>query len=631
MLDTRLTGNPLGNNSTLGLTVTGVDSVPADATAVVLNVTATAPSAGSYITVYPAGESTPTASNLNFSAGETVANLTMVPIGASGQVAIYNQVGTVQVIVDLEGYFEPAPMGSTAGSYVALTPARITDTRPGSGEPNSGIPLTPGGSLNVQVDDEGGVPSAGVEAVALNVTVTNTSQYSYLTAYPTRAVLPLSSNVNWWPGDTVANRVIAPVGADGQVSFYNSQGDADLVVDVVGYFTDGTSTPSSASFFYPISPARALDTRSDAGTLEPNSYLPEQFAGVDGISPTADAVVATLTSTNSTEPSYFSVVPEQTIPATSDVNFGTSQTVPNLTVAMLNADGGANIYNHAGTADAIVDVFGYFEAEGTPGENAVAPCTSAGMVANVSTSTQGTPVTVDATANCPSGSQVSYEYWYKPWYSSVWMLAESWASSDSYTYNTSNWTVGTYNLAMWASSGTAYQGAVTTTDVFSAPTYQYPDHVIPSESALIGYMVDPANVGIISRCHADWAAGENCDESGTPGQCTFWAEINWDSPYFSSIHGNADELPRSYTELTGNPVADSPAVGALVVWGGPGPFAGSSDGHVALITAVAANGSSYTVSQMNWTGQSWDISTMIVPFNSNSFTSQDLLGFLPAA
>jgi len=51
---------------------------------------------------------------------------------------------------------------------------------------------------------------------------------------------------------------------------------------------------------------------------------------------------------------------------------------------------------------------------------------------------------------------------------------------------------------------------------------------------------------------------------------------------------------------------------------------------VAVITAVATDGSSYTVSQMNWSDQSWDISTMVVPFNANSFASQGLLGFLPA-
>src|ERR1035437_9382729 len=190
ILDTRITGNPLGNNSSENLAVTGIDSVPADATAVVLNVTVTASCNESYLTVYAAGESSPKVSNLNFSQGETVANLTVVPVGVNGRVTIYNAIGEVQVIVDLEGYFEANSGSSTAGSYVALTPARITDTRSGSGDPNSGSPLTPGGTLNVQMAAAGGVPSVGVTAAILNVTVTDTTQSSDLTVYPTGVALP---------------------------------------------------------------------------------------------------------------------------------------------------------------------------------------------------------------------------------------------------------------------------------------------------------------------------------------------------------------------------------------------------------------------------------------------------------
>jgi hypothetical protein len=629
LLDASLTGSPLGAAGTRDVAVAGVDRVAVDAVAVVLNVTVTAPSAASQVTVYPAGGSTPTIANLSFSSGETVANLTVVPIGAHGQVAISNATGTVQVAVDLEGYFAADSRSTTAGSYVPLTPAAIVDTRPGSGEPNAGNPLTPGASLDVQVEGEGGVPRSGVLAVALSVAVTDTTQSSSLTAFPAGKAMPISSNLDWLTAETVANQVITPVGSDGEVSFYNAQGDADLVVDVAGFFTDGLGTPRDASLYIPMPPVRLLDTRSDAGTLEPDGYLAEQFAGIDGISPTADAVVANLTSADATQPSLFGVLPEQAAGATPAVNLGASQTAPNLMFAALNANGGASIYNGTGTADAVVDVFGYFEPEGTPRESAVLPCTSAHLVANASTDPEGTPVTADATATCPSGSQVSYEYWYRPWYSSVWLLARGWGGADSYSYNTSTWAVGPYSLAVWASSGTSYQSTVATTQLVAEPAYQYIDHVIPTEVALTSYMVDPANLGTIARCYADWVAGANCGEDGLPGQCTFWAEMNWDSPYSGILHGNAAELPGSYTKLTRNPVATTPAVGDLAVWDGPGPYADGSAGHIAVVTAVAADGSFYTVSQMNWDDLSWDISTMNVPFSASLAASQHLLGFLP--
>lgn len=629
ILDTRLTGNPLGAEGARDMTVAGVDKVAADAVAVVLNITVTAPSTASRVTVYPAGTSTPTIANLSFSSGETAANLTVVPIGAGGQVTISNATGTVQVAVDLEGYFAADSRSSTAGSYVPLTPATIVDTRPGSGEPNAGNPLAPGAGLDVQVEGEGGVPRNGVLAVALSVAVNDTTQSSSLTAFPTGEAMPISSNLDWLVGETVANQVITPVGSDGEVSFFNAQGDADLVVDVVGFFTDGLGTPRGASLYIPMPPVRVLDTRSDAGTLEPDGYLAEQFAGIDGISPTADAVVANLTSANATQPSFFSVLPEQAASTTPAVNLGASQTAPNLMFAALNADGGASIYNGTGTADAEVDIFGYFEPEGTPRGSAVLPCTSASLVASASIDPEGTPVTVDTTAACPSGSQVSYEYWYRPWYSSVWLLASGWGGAGSYSYDTSTWAVGPYSLAVWASSGTSYQGTVATTALVSEPAYQYSDHVMPTEAALASYMVDPANLGTIAGCYADWASGANCGEDGVPGQCTFWAEMNWDSPYSSIIHGNAAELPGSYTKLTRNQVATTPSVGDLAVWDGPGPYADGSAGHVAVVTAVAADDSFYTVSQMNWDDLSWDISTMNVPFSASLAASQHLLGFLP--
>jgi len=473
ILDTRVTGNPVGSNSTLNLQVAGVDSVPADATAVVLNMTVTESSNTGFVAVYPAGESTPNVSNLNFSTGETVANLAVVTVGAGGQVTIYNAIGTVEVIADLEGYFEASVGSGTAGRYVAVSPARITDTRPGSGEPNSGNPLTPGDSLNVQVEGEGLVPSAGVGAVALNVTATDTTQYSYLAAYPTGISVPASSNLNWWPGDTVANRVIVPVGSSGQVSFYNFQGDADLVVDVVGYFTDGTNTPSSSSLYHPISPIRLLDTRVDAGTLDAGSYLSEQFAQIDGISSTADAVVANLTTTNASTSSFFSVVPEPTTPGTSDVNFSADQTVPNLVIATLNSQGDADIYNALGTADAIVDVFGYFEPVTATGTSSVAPCTSASLTAAVTTSTQGTPVNVSVSSTCPGTA--SYQYWYQPSYSSTWIQGEDWTSGDTFSYPTTDWAPGTYALAVWASTGDAYQSAAGSASLTSDATVLVPN------------------------------------------------------------------------------------------------------------------------------------------------------------
>jgi hypothetical protein len=96
----------VGPNSAISLQVTGADGVPlSGVTAVVLNVTAVSPTAAGYVTVYPDGQARPTASNLNFTAGETIPNLVIVPVGSDGKVDFYNHTGSVNLVADLAGYY----------------------------------------------------------------------------------------------------------------------------------------------------------------------------------------------------------------------------------------------------------------------------------------------------------------------------------------------------------------------------------------------------------------------------------------------------------------------------------------------------------------------------------------------
>ncbi len=356
ILDTRTSGGPLGQGRSRNLVVAGVTpGAPAGATAVVMNVTVTNTTAASFLTVYPAGNARPVASNLNWTQGKTVANLVEVPLGAGGTVTIYNRAGSTNVAVDLEGYFA-LPSG-TAGQEVALTPARITDTRSGSGLPNAGSTLAAGGTLDVQVTGAGGVPGAGVSAAILNVTATNTTAASFMTVWPVGDTRPTASNLNWVAGQTVPNRVIAPVGTGGKVSVYNSVGGADVIVDVTGYFTDSTA---SGALFVPQVPHRILDTRFHAA-LGPGGIFTLPIAGNSGVPSTATAVILNVTATNTTAGSFLTVYPSTaTRPTASDLNWKAGVTVPNLVVATLGATGAVTFYNQAGSTDVVVDLFGYF-------------------------------------------------------------------------------------------------------------------------------------------------------------------------------------------------------------------------------------------------------------------------------
>src|SRR5713101_994292 len=225
ILDTRTNSGTLGPGGSVNLSIGGI-YVPANATSVVLNVTSVDGSTAGFFTIYPTGGTTPTASNLNWTAGETVPNLVSVGLSPSGDVTIFNGLGSADAVVDLEGYFALASGGSTSGQFVPVVPARITDTRAGSGQANAGKTLAAGTTLNVQVAGVGGVPITGVSAVVINVTAVDQTANGFFTVFPQGTTLPTASNLNWVPGQTVPNRVIVPVPAGGQISIYNGLGSA---------------------------------------------------------------------------------------------------------------------------------------------------------------------------------------------------------------------------------------------------------------------------------------------------------------------------------------------------------------------------------------------------------------------
>ncbi len=350
-------------HAAVNLTVAGLDSVPKGAKAVALEVTATDTSASGYLSVYPAGTSKPAVSSLDWTKGETLTNLVIVPVGSNDQVSLYDYTGSADIVVDLEGYFAPEPSGDTSGSYVPLKPAGIADTRPGSGYPRAGATLHAGETLQVQVTGAGGVPSAGVACALLDLTVTDTTAASHLTVWPTgQARLPVS-DLTWVKGDTVANQVIVPVGSTGRILLYNSAGDADVAVDVDGYFTKDGLAPKDASLFTPITPVRVLDS---GWAIGPGQTITQQIAGTGGISPTATAAVTDVTAIDTTAASYFTVYPGGTRPAAPDVRWSASEIVSNLTVMALSASGAISIHNDAGHAVVVVAAFGYFDPTSQP-------------------------------------------------------------------------------------------------------------------------------------------------------------------------------------------------------------------------------------------------------------------------
>jgi len=367
--------------------------VPAGATAVVLNVTAVSGTAGTFLTVFPAGGAVPTASNLNTPASTNIANLVTVALGASsgspGYVSIYNAVGTIDVVADVEGYYFTGGSGS-AGEFHALSPpVRVCDSRGNQGTPGtlcSGAggasdPLASGQSRLVAVTDgTTGVSTSGDAAAAvLNLTAVSGTAGTFLTVYPptpdggsppTCGSPPNASNLNIPAGTNQPNRVIAQVvqfDGTGYVCVFNDLGTINFIIDVSGWFGNGTDT--GGALFYPLGPSRICDTRFGSETECAGDALGSggsESVQVEGAGPLPDsgivALVANVTAVSGTAATFLTVYPASgSPPVTSDLNPPAQTNIANLVIVAVAADGRVDVYNSLGSINFIIDAVGWFQ------------------------------------------------------------------------------------------------------------------------------------------------------------------------------------------------------------------------------------------------------------------------------
>ena len=239
MLDTRQGIGRPGNDKvpaggTVSLQVAGVDGVPQGVKAVVLNMTVTKTESSGHLTTWASGSAQPNTSNLNWAAGDEIANLVVVPVGPDGKINVLNGGwAPTHVVADVFGYYSDSAAGST---FTAVDPARMLDTRQGIGRPgNDKVPA--GGTVSLQVAGVNGVPQ-GVKAVVLNVTVTSADGGGHLSAWASGSPQPDASNLNWTTGEEIANLVVVPVGPDGKIVLLNGGwAPTHLVADVFGYYS----------------------------------------------------------------------------------------------------------------------------------------------------------------------------------------------------------------------------------------------------------------------------------------------------------------------------------------------------------------------------------------------------------
>jgi hypothetical protein len=334
--------------------------IPPTATAVAVNVTSTDSVSQFYVQALPTlGGSIGAFSTINVAApGQVRPNFAIVPLG-QGSISIFIPTGG-NIVVDAMGYFTPSgPVA--AGRFVPINPRRAVDTRPQQGGPVPAgwVAHRPaiGESVRVDVPAGIGVPATGVSALVVNVTATEAGGAGFLQAHPTGGALAQTSTVNYVAGQNAATHAIVPLGADGTISVFSSN-TSHIVVDVVGYITDGTAQVSAAGRFVPLTPSRYYDSRIAPHSIHAgHSTVAVAFSGLPA---GTSAISMNLTSDAAAGPGFVTVYPSDgSLPLASSLNFVSSTPVANAALVKLSPTGSLNTYVNVAT-HVIIDANGYF-------------------------------------------------------------------------------------------------------------------------------------------------------------------------------------------------------------------------------------------------------------------------------
>src|SRR5260370_13173928 len=233
------------------------------------------------------------------------------------------------------------------------------------------IVASPAGLLSSLSGYGYGVCGNGYKALGGTATVTGLSTTSGTTAGGTSVFITGSgycnavSDVKFGTSSAQSINVLADTLIQA-VSPAHAAGPVDVTVTNAA----GTSATSSAdvytftnptpSVYTALSPQRILDTRTNSGTLGPGGSVNLSIGGIY-VPANATSAVLNVTAADESTAGFFTVYPTgATTPLASNLNWTAGEIVPNLVSSGLSSGGDVTIFNGLGSADAIVDLEGYF-------------------------------------------------------------------------------------------------------------------------------------------------------------------------------------------------------------------------------------------------------------------------------
>ena len=374
LIDTRKSRDPftissVGSNRDIDLV--GNLEIGADTKSSVIgvfvNITVLDATTSGFVTVFPSSRSRPNSSIVNFTPNDISSNGFFIAT-PSGSVSRFSMVsesgisGQANVILDVAGIVTSDVAVNDAARLVAVLPNRVFDSR-------RGAVVGPHSLTRVDFTND----EQGVVAVAINITVDNWRKNSLATfiglVSDEKSVLPETSLINVERRETKSNFSIIPVDETGHAVFFNSEGDTNLIIDQVGYFTtDQSATATSGRIVLLDTPFRVLDSRPSS--LGPGQQVTWDFQpfilslGSSRIGLENSRVFfGNFTAVNVRRRAaglrvadYITIFPTGTArPDTSNITVGDGQTLANSGLFMVS-DTGLDIYNDDGYADYLLDV-----------------------------------------------------------------------------------------------------------------------------------------------------------------------------------------------------------------------------------------------------------------------------------
>lgn len=229
--------------NTLTARCRGVQEVPKDANAVVVNATLT--QASSDVVLRLGGDSGPLAARdvwCRASRGQTRSVLSVVPVAKNGQVAAAVSGGSAHVRLDVLGSFSK----SQGLAFSTAQPVRIYDSRLGLGHAYTGggntgksarlEPVEGAEVVDFPMREVSGIGESA-RAVLCFISIHDGTADTFMTAYRSGRWRPLTPSLHATAGEDVTNQVIVPLDDYGWAAIHNNAGNQHFTVDVAGYFS----------------------------------------------------------------------------------------------------------------------------------------------------------------------------------------------------------------------------------------------------------------------------------------------------------------------------------------------------------------------------------------------------------